>query len=97
MKPNAHKLLATLGAVMGMIGLLSVPVIAADCLGNRAIQDAIAAGEIAPVDEVLAANGVGGDEQVLSVKVCDEGGGLFYVISVLGPDGDARNLTLPAS
>lgn len=97
MKANAPKLLATIGAVIGMSVLLGVPAAAAQCLDNRAIQDAIASGEIAPVSDILAANGVGADEQVLSVKVCEDGGGLVYVIAVLGPDGDARNLTLPAS
>lgn len=75
----------------------TAPALAADCLNNRGIQDAIASGEIAPVAVVLANNGVGGDEEVLSVKVCDQGGGLVYVVAVLGPDGDARNLVLPAS
>lgn len=89
---------AVKGVILGiglMLGTLGAQ--ADDCLDNRAIQDAIASGMIAPVDVVLAENGVGGDEQVLSVKVCDQGGGLVYVVAVLGPDGDARNLVLPAS
>lgn len=89
---------AVKGVILG-IGLLlaSGHAQAADCLDNRAIQDAIASGQIAPVDVVLAQNGVASDEQVLSVKVCDQGDGLVYVVAVLGPDGDARNLVLPAS
>jgi hypothetical protein len=45
---------------------------------------------------VLANAGVGRDETLVSVKVCKEGGGLVYVVAVIGPDGNPRNLTLPA-
>lgn len=67
-----------------------------NCLSNTDIQDAIAGGEIAPLARVLASAGVGPDAEILSVRVCGEAGDYNYVVAVMGRDGNARNLTLPA-
>jgi hypothetical protein len=66
------------------------------CMGNAEIQEAISAGRIAPVGQVLAREGIPSSTQVLSVRVCEQGGGLQYVLAVLEASGEARNLTLPA-
>lgn len=66
------------------------------CLGNRDIQNGIARGEFAPLSEALDSAGVSSSEEVLSVKVCREAGSWVYVVSVLEPNGYARNLVLPA-
>ncbi|RUT30988.1 hypothetical protein EMQ25_08900 [Arsenicitalea aurantiaca] len=66
------------------------------CLSNQELQEAVSSGRVAPVADVLARAGVGRDQQVLSVRACDEGGRIVYVVGVLGADGNAQNLTLPA-
>ena len=67
-----------------------------DCLSNRALQSAIASGEIPPVSDVLDQEGVNPDD-VLSVKVCaGRGGALNYFVGVLDPYGEANTLVLPA-
>ena len=67
-----------------------------DCLSNRALQSAIASGEIPPVSDVLDAEGVSPGD-VLSVKVCESGGGaLAYFVGVLDAYGEASTLVLPA-
>ncbi len=65
------------------------------CLSNRDLQAAIASGEIPPVAEVLAAQGISPDD-VLSVKACDEGGEIVYVVGVLDEYGEAQTLVLRA-
>ncbi len=67
-----------------------------DCLSNQQVQRAIADGEIAPLAQVLSGAGVGGDAQILSVRVCRENGRYAYLVAVLGRDGAAQNLRLPA-
>ncbi len=68
-----------------------------DCLSNRALQSAIASGEIPPVSDVLEQEGVNPDD-VLSVKLCDGGpGALAYFVGVLDQSGEANTLVLPAS
>ncbi|WP_127145666.1 hypothetical protein [Pelagibacterium montanilacus] len=66
------------------------------CWDNSAIQSAVASGEIQPVASVLSREGIPGSTEVLSVKVCDQGGSIVYVVAVLEADGQARNLTLNA-
>ena len=69
---------------------------AVDCMSNRALQSAIASGEIPPVSDVLEEEGVNPDD-VLSVKLCEGGGGgLAYFVGVLDPYGEASTLVLPA-
>jgi hypothetical protein len=65
------------------------------CLSNRDLQAAISAGEIPPVAEVLESQGVNPDD-VLSVKACDEGGEIVYVVGVLDEYGEAQTLVLRA-
>lgn len=66
------------------------------CLDKQQIQEAVASGEILSLDAVLASAGVDPSAEILSVQVCDQGGGMVYVIGVLSPDGQAQNLTLNA-
>jgi hypothetical protein len=73
------------------------PAIAQDgCWDNAAIQSALAAGQIRPVADVLAREGIAPTTQVLNVKVCDQDGGPVYVLAVLEASGEARNLTVRA-
>jgi hypothetical protein len=65
------------------------------CLSNRDLQAAISSGEIPPVAEVLESQGVNPDD-VLSVKACDEGGEIVYVVGVLDEYGEAQTLVLRA-
>ena len=66
------------------------------CLDKREIQEAVASGEIMSLDAVLASGGVDPSAEILNVQVCDDGGGLVYVIGVLSADGQAQNLVLNA-
>lgn len=66
------------------------------CLSNREIQDAIASGEILPVSQALQNAGVDRSQEVLSVKVCDNGGQLYYIVAVINSYGQAENLTISA-
>ena len=79
------------------IGMASTaPASAQACLDRREIQEAVSSGQIMSLDAVLASAGVGADSEVLNVQVCDQGGALVYIIGVLGPTGQAQNLTLSA-
>jgi hypothetical protein len=69
---------------------------AQSCLSNREIQEAVASGQIMSLDQVLSSAGVDGNTEILNVQVCDDGGGLVYVIGVLTADGQAENLVLSA-
>lgn len=68
----------------------------AACLSKREIQDAVSSGQIKSLDTVLSEAGIGSNQEVLNVQVCDNGGQLVYIIGVLSPDGQAQNLTLSA-
>ena len=72
------------------------PASAQACLNKREIQEAVSSGQIMSLNAVLASAGVDGSAEILSVQVCEEGGGLVYVIGVLSPDGAAQNLVLSA-
>lgn len=96
MKTLTSKILA-LAAVALALGLAAVgPAQAQSCLDNRQIQEAVSSGQIMSLADVLASAGIDGSAEVLSVQVCDEGGGLVYIIGVLTPDGQAQNLVLSA-
>lgn len=96
MKTLTSKILA-LAAVALALGLAAVgPAQAQSCLDNRQIQEAVSSGRIMSLADVLASAGIDGSAEVLSVQVCDEGGGLVYIIGVLTPDGQAQNLVLSA-
>ena len=66
------------------------------CWDNSAIQAALAEGRIRPVAAVLSREGIDPSTEVLSVKVCEQGAALVYVLAVLEANGQARNLTLNA-
>ncbi len=92
-KPSASIALA-LALSLALVGTGSAQ--AQACLDKRAIQEAVASGEILSLDAVLASAGVESSVQILSVEVCDQGGSLVYVIGMLAPDGQAETRTLSA-
>lgn len=96
MKTFTFKFAASVAVALA-IGLGgAAPAHAQACLDNRQIQEAVSSGQIMSLADVLASAGVDGSAEVLSVQVCDEGGGLVYIIGVLMPDGQAQNLVLSA-
>lgn len=96
MKTLTSKLFAPVTVALA-IGLAGIgPAHAQACLDNRQIQEAVSSGQIMSLADVLASAGIDGSAEILSVQVCDEGGGLVYIIGVLTPDGDAQNLVLSA-
>lgn len=96
-KPTASIALATaLAVVLAAAGTGGASAQQA-CLDRWAIQEAVSTGRIKSLDTVLAAAGVGANQSVLNVQVCDQGGQLVYIIGVLSPTGEARNLVLNAN
>ena len=96
MKTLTPKFLASIAIALAL-GLASTGAASAQaCLDKRQIQDAVSSGQIMSLDTVLASAGVDGSAEILSVQVCDEGGGLVYIIGVLTPEGEAQNLVLSA-
>lgn len=95
MKILIQKILAPL---VLSIALAAATVVAAqaECYDKRQIQDMVSSGQIMSLDAVLGSAGVDGSAEILSVQVCDQGGGLVYIIGVLSPDGEAQNLVLNA-
>jgi hypothetical protein len=66
---------------------------AQECLTNRALQSAIASGNVPPVSDVLT---VGPGDELLSVELCQGGNrALAYRVRVLDRNGDASTLVLP--
>ncbi|WP_338722971.1 hypothetical protein [Devosia sp. XK-2] len=98
MKTNAPKPSAPIALALALaLALASTGQSQAQaCLDKRQIQEAVSSGQIASLDTVLARAGVDAGSEILNVQVCDEGGALVYVIGVLSPDGQAKNLTLSA-
>ncbi|WDR02763.1 hypothetical protein PSQ19_00540 [Devosia algicola] len=95
-KPIA-KFLTCVLMVVGLV-LATSPIAMAQgaCLDKRTIQEQVSSGQIMSLDAVLASAGIDGNQKILSVQVCDQGGQLVYVIGVLSPDGQAQNLVLGA-
>lgn len=94
-RPTASIALAT-ALALALAAAATTPGQAQSCLDNRQVQEAVASGQIASLDQVLAQAGIDGSYSVLSVEVCDQGGQLVYVVGVLSPSGEARNLVLSA-
>jgi hypothetical protein len=67
------------------------------CLSDRQIYAAVEQGQLLPLEDALRQNGVDRSTQVLSVEVCDDGGGYAYHVQVINASGEARTLVLPAS
>jgi hypothetical protein len=67
------------------------------CLSDRQIYAAVEQGQLLPLEDALRQNGIDRNTQVLSVEVCDEGGGYDYYVQVINASGEARTLILPAS
>ena len=99
MKNSVKTLLAVLMAALTLSVAAVSPSYAqgVDCLGKRDIQNAVNSGQIQPLSDVLANAGIDQNQEVLSVQVCEQGGGLVYLVAVLDPSGNAQNLTLPAN
>ena len=96
MKTLTSKFLAPIAVALAL-GLAATGSAAAQsCLDNRQIQEAVSSGQIMSLAAVLASAGIDGSAEILSVQVCDEGGGLVYIIGVLTPEGEAQNLVLSA-
>ncbi|MEO8683819.1 MAG: hypothetical protein ABI414_03145 [Devosia sp.] len=95
MKILIQKILAPLVLSLALVAATAA-VAQAECYDKRQIQDMVSSGQIMSLDAVLASAGVDGSAEILNVQVCDQGGGLVYIIGVLSPDGEAQNLTLNA-
>lgn len=96
MKTVISNFLVSIAVALALGLAVASPAQAQSCLDNRQIQAAVSSGQIMSLADVLASAGVDGSAEILSVQVCDEGGGLVYIIGVLTPDGDAQNLVVSA-
>lgn len=82
-----------------LFALFAVPASAqqdSGCLDRREIAGYVASGALLPLDSVLESAGIDSSQEVLSVQVCNRDGWV-YIVAVLGPDGYAANLVLPAT
>lgn len=67
----------------------------AACLSDSEARSVVSSGEAAPLSAALGRHGVRG--RVVSAELCERGGRLVYVVSVLDPrSGEVRRLTIPA-
>jgi hypothetical protein len=88
--------LSVSAAALLLAGTIASPAFAA-CLSGGDIQQAIGSGQIRPLADILVQAGIGRDSKVLQpVNVCDHGGELYYELSILDKDGNARKLRLHA-
>ena len=78
------------------LALLALPANAQGaCLSDRDIQNAVASRQILPSDEVLRQAGIRPNQIVGKLRVCDQGGQLFYMVPVL-QGGEAKTISLRA-
>jgi hypothetical protein len=96
MKILSHRLALSIAVAAAIALAPAGAATAQSCLSNREIQGMVSSGQIMSLAAVLASAGIDGSAEILSVQVCDEGGGLVYVIGVLTPEGEAQNLVLSA-
>lgn len=94
---------STFGALaLGCIlSFATVPVLSQsggpNCLSGPEIQAAIADGTIKPLDQILQMAGIVPGVKVLQpVAVCERQGEPYYLLNLLGADGDARKVVLHA-
>jgi len=82
-----------------VMALSTAPALAqgGECLTDRAIAQAIAAGEIRSWAAVKRLAGIPANfAEVSNVEVCRRGAQLYYSVSVVSPTGEARRLVLNA-
>lgn len=66
------------------------------CLSGGQIQQAVSAGQILSLNEIISIAGLGGSTVLQPVNVCDRGGQLFYELSIVDNAGNAQRLVLHA-
>lgn len=86
--------LALLGAV-GLLGLLSTPALAA-CLPPGAARDVIGRGEAMPLVEAARAARDAIDGEIIGGRLCSDGAGYVYMMTLLAPDGRVSRVTVDA-
>ena len=83
-------LIRAAGAALALF--LAVPAAANGCLSQGEARQAVQSGQAVSLSR-LRGNIPG---EVLSAQLCRAGGGLVYVVSVLGEGGQVRRLTVDA-
>ena len=68
-----------------------------ECLSDRQIYAGVEQGQLPSLEDVLRANDIDRSTEILSVQVCEDGGGYAYYVAVLNSYGEAQTLVLPAS
>lgn len=98
MKKSFASLTASLVMALALVLPAGIAPAAAQeqCWDNSAIQAALGEGRIRPVAAILSREGIDPSTEVLSVRVCEQGGSPVYVLAVLEASGQARNLTVSA-
>lgn len=69
---------------------------AQSCLSNAQANQAVRSGAAKPLSQVKGAATRGGGK-IVSAKLCRQGGGFVYVISVLKSNGQVTNVTVRAN
>nr|WP_306265754.1 hypothetical protein [Pararhizobium sp. IMCC3301] len=68
---------------------------AQDCLSNAQASDAVRSGSAKPLSEIRRRVTQDGGK-IVSAQLCLQGNGYVYVISVLQPDGQVKNMSVSA-
>jgi uncharacterized membrane protein YkoI len=86
-----------LGIILGlaMLGAVSTPA-AADCVPLRETRDLIQSGAVMPLRAALRAARASIDGDLIDSKLCKDGRGYQYVVTILGLDGRVLRVTVDA-
>lgn len=68
---------------------------AQSCLSNAQARQAVRSGEARPLAQIRR-QALRNGGRIVNAQLCRSGRGLVYVISVLQPNGQVANLTVPA-
>ncbi len=91
-------LLAPNGTIPANIITIQNNIVAQACLSDKQIQQGVLNKKILPLNIVIKNAGISKNSKVLPpINVCNINGVLFYQFSILGKNGKARKLILPAT
>jgi uncharacterized membrane protein YkoI len=68
----------------------------AECLSQAQARQAVESGQARPWSQIRAGLGGAINGNVVDTQLCQSGGGLVYVVSVLSGDGSVHRLTVDA-
>tara|TARA_R110002110_G_scaffold114078_5_gene282908 strand:+ start:127 stop:426 length:300 start_codon:yes stop_codon:yes gene_type:complete len=85
----------TMGITPLVIPELMTGAYAQDCLSNAQASDAVRSGLAKPLSQIRRRLTEDGGK-IVSAQLCRQGNGYVYVISILQPDGQVKNVSVSA-